>query len=229
MKILEIGGDELIVVRRPAEDETCTIDDFLPCEFCLGFMKRWDLWKHQLACEFNPKPQNEHGNQQVQLKAKLMLAPTITGSEDEKLNRILSVMKNDPITKTVQKDPLIKAFGSVMIEKSGPKDGQFISQKMRELGRLVEGLMSVEENKKVGQALHTNDDLALKDSKNLKKLMKSEWEDCVSHHSLATLHERKFNKVDVPPLAEDVTNLKNFIEQKIEEESRVLHKCEYNR
>ena len=278
MKILEIGGGELIVVRRPAEDETCTIDDFLPCEFCLGFMKRWDLWKHQLACEFNPKPENEHGNgkQQVQLKAKLMLAPTITGSEDEQLNRIISVMKHDPITKIVQKDPLIKAFGSFMIEKSGLKDGQFISQKMRELGRLVEGLMSVEENKNVqlsefikpekfdtvvtavrniagfnsennklevsipslalkvgysiqkcasilsGQALRTKDDLALKDSKNFQKLMRSEWECRVSHHSLATLHERKFNKVDVPPLAEDVTHLKNFVEQKIEEESKNL-------
>jgi hypothetical protein len=163
-----------------------------------------------------------------------------------------------------------------MIEKSGLKDGQFISQKMRELGRLVEGLMSVEENKNVqlsefikpekfdtvvtavrniagfnsennklevsipslalkvgysiqkcasilsGQALRTKDDLALKDSKNFQKLMRSEWECRVSHHSLATLHERKFNKVDVPPLAEDVTHLKNFVEQKIEEESKNL-------
>jgi hypothetical protein len=38
----------------------------------------------------------------------------------------------------------------------------------------------------------------LKDIKNFQKLMKSEWEYRVSHHSLSTLHERKFNKVDVP-------------------------------
>ncbi|CAB3992921.1 Hypothetical predicted protein, partial [Paramuricea clavata] len=47
------------------------------------------------------------------------------------------------------KEPLIKAFGSMMIEKSGPKDSQFISQKMRELGRLVEGFLLVEKSKNV--------------------------------------------------------------------------------
>ena len=151
MRILEIGDGELIVVRRPGQGDTYSIHNFLPCEFCLGFKKRCDLWKQQLTCEHNPKPENEHGNgkQQVQLKAKLMLTPSITGSKDETLNKINSLMKNDCISKIVQKDPLIKAFGSMMIEKNGPKDGQLISQKMRELGRLVEGLMSVEKSKNV--------------------------------------------------------------------------------
>jgi hypothetical protein len=147
MRILEIGDGELIVVRRPGQGDTYSIHNFLPCEFCLGFKKRCDLWKQQLTCEHNPKPENEHGNgkQQVQLKAKLMLTPSITGSKDETLNKINSLMKNDCISKIVQKDPLIKAFGSMMIAK----DGQLISQKMRELGRLVEGLMSVEKSKNV--------------------------------------------------------------------------------
>ena len=78
-----------------------------------------------------------------------MLVPSITGRKDERLNKIISVMKNDCIFKIVQKDPLIKAFGSMMIEKNGRKDGQLISQKMRELGHLVEGLMSVEKSKNV--------------------------------------------------------------------------------
>jgi predicted transcriptional regulator len=76
-----------------------------------------------LTCEHNPKPENEHGNgkQQVQLKAKLMIAPSITGSKDERLNKIISVMKNDCFSKIVQKDPLIKAFGSTMIGKKRTK------------------------------------------------------------------------------------------------------------
>ena len=77
-----------------------------------------------MTCKYNPQPENEHGNgkQQVQLKAKLMLARSITGRKDERLNKIILVCC---IFKIVQKDPLIKAFGSMMIEKSGPKDGQF--------------------------------------------------------------------------------------------------------
>ena len=44
----------------------------------------------------------------------------------------------------------------------------------------------------------------------------------VSHHSLTTLHERKFNKVNVPPLADDIANLRNYIDKKTEEESTSL-------
>jgi hypothetical protein len=69
MKVLETGDGDLIVVRRPGEDKSCSIHDFLPCEFCLGFMKRWDLWKHQLSCEFKPSTSTETeahvGKQQV--------------------------------------------------------------------------------------------------------------------------------------------------------------------
>ena len=43
MTTLETGEGELIVVRRPGQGESCTINDFLPCEYCLGFMKNWDL------------------------------------------------------------------------------------------------------------------------------------------------------------------------------------------
>lgn len=52
--------------------------------------------------------------------------------------------------------------------------------------------------------------------------MKSEWEYTVSHHSLTTLHERKFNKVNVPPLADDIANLKTYMDKKIDEESMSL-------
>lgn len=54
------------------------------------------------------------------------------------------------------------------------------------------------------------------------KLLKSEWEPLVSHHSLTTLRERKHNKVDVLPLAEDMSRLKNHINKKVGEASQSL-------
>jgi hypothetical protein len=54
------------------------------------------------------------------------------------------------------------------------------------------------------------------------KLLKSEWEPLVSHHSLTTLRERKYNKVDVLPLAEDMTRLKNHNNKKVGEASQSL-------
>jgi hypothetical protein len=50
-----------------------------------------------------------------------MLAPSVTGRKDERLNKIISVMKNDCFSKIVQKDPLVKAFGSTMIGKNRTK------------------------------------------------------------------------------------------------------------
>ena len=277
MTTLETGEGELIVVRRPGEGESCTISDFLPCEYCLGFMKKWDLWKHQQSCEFKTGSEcDRSGKQCVQQKAKLILAPATTGTNNVSLNRVLCSMKCDSISDIVKRDQLIKAFGLMLLEKNGLKNSQFVSQKMRELGRLVEGIMTIEENKNVelsnflrpekfdiivkavrnvagfsgengqlevgipslalkvgyslqkcasiltGQALRSKDESALKDSKNFQRLMKSEWEYTVSHHSLTTLHERKFNKVNVPPLADDIANLRNYIDKKIEEESMSL-------
>ena len=73
-----------------------------------------------------------------------------------------------------------------------------------------------------GQALRLKDDARYNDIKNFQKIMKSEWEYRVSHHSLTTLHERRFNKVHVPPLAEDMTHLRNYIDEKIANESKSL-------
>ena len=152
MKNLETGDGKFIVVRRPGEDETCSIHDFLPCEFCFGFMKRWDLWKHQLTCDYKPtstKTDGHSGKQQEQLKAKLIVAPSITISNNERLNKIISAMKYDSVSRIVSKDTLIKEFGSMLIEKQGGKDHQFILQKMRDLARLVKSLMLVEESTNV--------------------------------------------------------------------------------
>ena len=276
MNTLETGEGELVVVRRPGQDVRCNAEDFLPCEFCLGFIRRRDLWKHQLACEFKSKTEHSGKKQQVQRKAKLLIASAITGSNNERLNKIISAMKYDSISDIVKKDKLIKDLGGLLIQKYGLKRGD-VSQKMRELGRLVECLMKIEENKEVqlydfmkpekfdtivkgvrkasgfidgeeGQlevgipslalklgyslskcatctvahGLRIKDESIRKDAKNFKTLMESEWEYRVSHQSLATLHERRFNKVNVPPLAEDIANLKSFVDRRISEESENL-------
>ena len=277
MTTLETGEGELIVVRRLGKGEFCTISDFLPCEYCLGSMKKWDLWKHPQSCEFKTGSEcDRSGKQCVQQKAKLILAPATTGTNNVSLDRVLCSMKCDSISDIVKRDQLIKAFGLMLLEKNGLKNSQFLSQKMSELGRLVESIMAIEENKNVelsnflwpekfdtivkavrnvagfsgengqlkvgipslalkvgyspqkcasiltGQALRSQDESALKDSKNFQRLMKSEWEYTVSHHSLTALHERKFNKVNVPPLADDIANHRNYVDKKIEEESMSL-------
>lgn len=55
-----------------------------------------------------------------------------------------------------------------------------------------------------GNALRRKDKEAQEDADNFEKLIESEWSHRVSHHSLGALSTRKFNKVGLLPLAEDL-------------------------
>ena len=67
----------------------------------------------------------------------------------------------------------------------------------------------------VGQALHQDGQGIEKDVSNFRRLLETDWSYAISHHSLTTLNVRKFNKVDVLPLAEDLNKLRKYIEQVI--------------
>lgn len=279
MNTLETGEGELITVRRPGQDETKkNVQDFLPCEFCLGFFRKWDLWKHQASCPHKPpESSHQHSNRQVQQSAKLLIAPILTGSDNPVLNKILCSMNRGAIADIVKNDDLIKMLGAFLLEKEGERDRQLVSQKMRELGRLLQQLMVVENNEVVqlsdfikpekydiiikavrettgfmppnrgqqevnipslalklghslskcatllqNQAIRARNDLVAKEIKYFQKLMRSEWEYKISHHSLSTLKERKMDAVQVLPLAEDMRKLRKFVEEGITENSRQL-------
>ena len=169
-------------------------------------------------------------------------------------------------------------LGAFLLEKEGgERDRQLVSQKMRELGRLLPQLMVVENHEAVqlsdfikpekfdviikavrettgfmppirgqqevnipslalklghslskcatlqhNQAIRARNDLMAKEIKYFQKLMRSEWEYKISHHSLSTLKERKMNAVQVLPLAEDMKKLRKFVEEGITEHSRQL-------
>ena len=64
-----------------------------------------------------------------------------------------------------------------------------------------------------GQVLREKDKDGQEDADSFKKLLDHEWSHRISHHSLSTLSLRKYNKVDMLPLAEDLYKLRKFIEK----------------
>ena len=66
-----------------------------------------------------------------------------------------------------------------------------------------------------GQALQEKDNTLLTDQQNLEKLMDSERNDRISHHSQTTLHGRKFNQIDLLPLTEGLEKLQKHLLQRI--------------
>lgn len=75
-----------------------------------------------------------------------------------------------------------------------------------------------------GKALKEKDKDREVDADNFAKLLDMEWSHRISHHSLTTLSSRKFNKVDMLPLTEDLTKLRQFIKRKISESTEEIRK-----
>ena len=64
----------------------------------------------------------------------------------------------------------------------------------------------------------------LESASSLEKLLEREWCDRVSHHSLSTMYEKKFNKFEVLPLASDLKIVKDHLAVGMTEHSTALKK-----
>lgn len=141
--VLETGKGELILKRRPSSAEKCIPGDYLPCSHCLGFFKRQELWKHMKSCGPDDAPKC----QKVQAKAKLLLLnSTVVSSSDNNsiLSQVFSTMRSDEVSLIAKNDWLIKEVGLFLVEKHGEKQQHLISQKMRELARLLTELRAAD-------------------------------------------------------------------------------------
>jgi hypothetical protein len=123
MKVLEIGEGELIVMRRPTKGESCDADDFLPCTYCLGFMKRQYLWKHCKSCQFKPTDgcSGKKRHQNLQANARLMVTSATNKGTSSMLCEIIASMRNDEIIIVARNDELIKKVGEMLVIKHGKK------------------------------------------------------------------------------------------------------------
>ena len=146
LTVLETGKGELIVMRRPSStSEKSSPEDFLPYPSCCGFLKRQDLWKHAKSCKFKPQDIKDVPKyQKVQQNAKFMLFPSICNGSSSILSKLLATMKSDEISLIARNDGLIKDVGEMLLEKHGEKQNNLVSQKMRELARLVMQLRETE-------------------------------------------------------------------------------------
>lgn len=128
--------------RKPAPNTK----DYLPCQYCKGFYKKLDLWKHQKSCQ---KPENSDSLCIAPIRSGKLLLPVENKEVTKKLyNDIILKMRDDGIREVVEGDYLIMRYGQRLYEEQGhiPHRHQYISQKMRELGRLLVVLKSSEYN-----------------------------------------------------------------------------------
>lgn len=134
--MLSQGHGTLIPAKR--QTYTTEITDYLPCQHCLWYFIRSDLWKHQKCCHaLKLKPEATKVTGRIQGRAAMLL-PLPKTADQAFHEKVLRKMNNDAIGLAVRQDELILKFGLQLFMKfTELHQNQYCSQKMREVGRLL--------------------------------------------------------------------------------------------
>lgn len=139
MKVLEIQDGELKVFRRPTAENRGDPNDYLPCKYCHGFVKKQDLWRHAKTCQFCTDEESMTKNKNLKYAGRLLLAANKfpKGCSKQLSEEVIGGMIDDQISQVVQSDETILLYGSTLLEKLGKNRANNVSQEMRQLGRLL--------------------------------------------------------------------------------------------
>ncbi|XP_071501222.1 uncharacterized protein [Diadema antillarum] len=140
--VLRNGKGTIHVVYRPAY--ATSAEDYGPCEHCLGYYVRRDLWKHN--CPLKPSHQKKKHERPAKT-CKLLLPPPRGVSPG--LNKVLLTMKDDKISRIAKSDNLITEMAERQYRVHGhDKDKETdVRNNMRESGRLLSKLRKMTDNK----------------------------------------------------------------------------------
>ena len=133
IEVIKNGSGVLVVEKRPQTVTPYTL--YLPCEHCYGFYHKVELRRHIKTCK--QKPLNAVVGKRVQSYASMLLYCNPDASTD--LKKILNRMNVDEVSLCVKNDELIIKYGNALctrLRRCGDQQ-QHISNKLRELGRLV--------------------------------------------------------------------------------------------
>lgn len=135
----------LIVAKRPTKLRLAR--DFTPCPHCYGFYVVDELWRHILRCpvyiEASERGITENNRSSVIASSRLVLEGAVLQSRGVGRrfvylkSKVLVNARMDSLYNIFVSDELIMGFGSVLLKKLGPGRGHDITQRMRQLARLL--------------------------------------------------------------------------------------------
>ena len=109
--VLKRGSGQLILWRAPSEPVEA--GDYSPCEHCLGFFRKKELWRHESKCKFSTGSKKRR----KVIPRLQMLLPAAATCSDELRDNIFSSMIGDEITFVARNDGLIVAYAEKLYEK----------------------------------------------------------------------------------------------------------------
>ncbi|XP_062581100.1 uncharacterized protein LOC134242919, partial [Saccostrea cucullata] len=142
--VLKTGHGTLVTFTRNWNEASAK--QFLPCQYCLGFFLKSCLWRHIKNCPFAPE-EKEQKYRKVSSQASLLL-PTSTEVSHGLRENVLNRMSADEVSIAARNDTIIVKIGEKLYQKHGHLTHLYthVSQKMRELGRLLISLREIDED-----------------------------------------------------------------------------------
>lgn len=127
-------GYGMVIPKYRSKKGNENVRSLIPCQSCRGFYKKSDLWKLQKRC----CGQKSTVLQSKPVQAGKLLMPHKHTTE-KFFEKVMVIMKDDEIKRTVESDSMILRYGNNMFESSGHEvqNHTYISCKMREIGRLL--------------------------------------------------------------------------------------------
>jgi len=125
--VLTAGVGEFVVTYRPKEPTSA--HQYVPCETCLGYLTRKELWRHRCPL----KKTKTKGR--VAEKASLLL-PTPSGLMPE-LNRLISGMLDPDIKLIIRNDVIIKKYAGKLLQSHSWEQRSYIRSQLSLIARFL--------------------------------------------------------------------------------------------
>ena len=122
------------------------IGRYLPCVHCCAFYMKHDLWRHAQHCRFKEGTSNINvvGRASIMLQGATNKTFKVNGPFEQ---QVLQSMRQDEIMQTVLNDDVIIKYGRNLHQRLGRNRAHDISQRMRQLARLILRVNTMIENR----------------------------------------------------------------------------------
>ncbi|MEQ2233169.1 hypothetical protein ILYODFUR_019194, partial [Ilyodon furcidens] len=136
VKVIEERRGQIVTWKQPSDK--ASVADYLPCSYCFGMFRKTDLWRHQASCKIKDLCETDDSNVRRRVQSRAVRLLPIVASSDG-CQTIINNMRQDDVSFHVRSDSLICKYGESLYAKHGRVKSrhQYISQRMRELGRFM--------------------------------------------------------------------------------------------
>ncbi|XP_039461745.1 uncharacterized protein LOC120435746 [Oreochromis aureus] len=132
------SGSGLLKLKRKSK-KNYDVKQYVQCMYCQGMYLRRDLWRHARKCLSKPMEADEKAGRKRVLSLSTMVDSTLCQQISRGVWKLLTVMKDDEVSASVQSDFYILQLAQSFFDKHGqdPTKHEYIRQKIREVGRLL--------------------------------------------------------------------------------------------